>query len=281
MRVSSAVSIVKYLVSLLFCMFATSAFSDGGKADIWPDGKTCTVSLSYDDGLPVHYNDVAPLLNEHGIRATFYLSIRHLENFDKWKEIAKTGHELGNHSLFHPCRGSEGYETWLAEHYDLRQYTPGRFKDELFVANQFIDLLDGRNPRTYGNNCTDLTIGSGDKETPMDSTLEELFVASRGAITNRPVDPLAPVFTRLGHFSGDGKTFEQIREEIEQACSTEGWIIYMFHGIGSDSHNLHIDEDEHTKLIEWLDQERDSIWTAPVVDVASYLKNRQHKPSVH
>ncbi len=273
---------MKYFLNVLIFIFsavATSAESRTGEpnspgSDIWPNGKTCAVSLSYDDGLPAHYDIVVPTLNKHGIRATFYLSIRHLESFEKWKEISKSGHELGNHSLFHPCRGRDGYETWLAEYYDLRQYTPGRFRDELYVANQFIDLLDGGKPRTYGNNCTNLTIGSGDKEVPMDPILEELFVASRGAISNRPVDPLAPAFTRLGHFSGDGKTFEQIREEIEQARSVGGWIIYMFHGIGSDSHNLYIEENEHQKLIEWLHQERESIWTAPVVDVASYIKKK-------
>lgn len=239
--------------------------------DIWPNGAKCAVSLSYDDSLPVHHQRVAPLLEQHGLRGTFYLVVRPLESPDAWRGVAARGHELGNHSLFHPCRRDASMASWLPEYYDLADYTPGRFRDELAVANLVLDLLDGGRPRTYGNNCTQLTIGRGAQEQPMDPILAQLFVAARGNITNRPVDPARPVFTRLGHYSGDSKTFAQLRAEIEAARARGEWIIYMFHGVGAGTHNLFVDDSEHRQLIEWLDRERTSIWTAPVVDVAHHL----------
>ena len=265
---------ITYLLPILFAIAVPVASGSITPNPInpWPDQQACAVSLSYDDALPIHYQLVAPLLEEHGLRATFYLAIRNLESYDEWKRIAAAGHELGNHSLFHPCRSEAGYESWLPEYYDLRDYSPGRFRDELIVANKTIDLLDGGKERTYGNNCTNLTIGSGENEMPMDPILEELFVAARGTITNLPVNPNNPNFTRLGHYSGDSKTFEQMKQEIETAREQGGWIIYMIHGVGEGTHNLFIDKAEHQKLIEWLDSERATIWTAPVVDVAKYLK---------
>lgn len=271
---------------LLLLAIALSAVSspaaDAGatassRTTIWPQDTVCAVSLSYDDSVPVHHQRVAPLLEEHGLRGTFYLSIHNLENAEAWKVVAAQGHELGNHSLFHPCRREPpGNYAWLAADYDLADYSPRRFRDELALANRVIDLLDGGKPRTYGNNCTNLTIGRGDREQPMDPILAELFVAGRGAITNQPVDPAQPAFTRLGHYSGDGKTFVQLRAEIEGARARGAWIIYMFHGVGAGTHNLFIDDHEHRQLIAWLDQERSSIWTAPVVDIARHL---QAKPT--
>jgi sialate O-acetylesterase len=247
---------------------STSAF--------FPNGAVCAVSLSYDDSVPIHHQRVAPLLHAHGLHGTFYLSIHNLEGPEEWKKVAAQGHELGNHSLFHPCRREPpGNYAWLAEDYDLANYSPKRFRDELSVANKFIDLLDGGRPRTYGNNCTHLTIGRGDTLKPMDPILDDLFVAARGAITSEPVDPANPVFTRLGHYNGDGKTFEQLRAEIEAARARGAWIIYMFHGVGKETHNLFIDDEEHRKLVEWLDHERATIWTAPVVEVAQHLKTAQ------
>ena len=240
---------------------------------LWPHGTKAAVSLSYDDSVPVHHHTVAPLLEKHGLRGTFYLSVLTIENTEAWKSVAAQGHELGNHSLFHPCRRVKSFESWLPEYYDLADYTPGRFRDELRVADLVLDLLDGGKPRTYGNNCTTLTIGRGDDEQPMDPILEELFVAARGTITERPVDPRQPAFTRLGHFDGDGKTFAQLRAEIEDAHTRGEWVIYMFHGVGEGTHGLFVDDKEHRQLIEWLDQERDSIWTAPVVDVALHLQS--------
>jgi sialate O-acetylesterase len=247
---------------------STSAF--------FPNGAVCAVSLSYDDSVPIHHQRVAPLLHAHGLHGTFYLSIHNLEGPEEWKKVAAQGHELGNHSLFHPCRREPpGNYAWLAEDYDLANYSPKRFRDELSVANKFIDLLDGGRPRTYGNNCTHLTIGRGDTLKPMDPILDDLFVAARGAITSEPVDPANPAFTRLGHYNGDGKTFEQLRAEIEAARARGAWIIYMFHGVGKETHNLFIDDEEHRKLVEWLDHERATIWTAPVVEVAQHLKTAQ------
>ncbi|MGB1892738.1 MAG: polysaccharide deacetylase family protein, partial [Candidatus Latescibacterota bacterium] len=69
----------------------------------WPEGKRGAVSLTYDDALPVHYEHVAPLLEEHGLRATFYTNVLSLgANPEAWRQVAAQGHELGNHSIFHP-----------------------------------------------------------------------------------------------------------------------------------------------------------------------------------
>jgi peptidoglycan-N-acetylglucosamine deacetylase len=259
---------------------ATDVLAAGGRvsvdaAGVWPGGAACAVSLSYDDGVPAHHQRVAPLLERHGLSGTFYLMAKGLADTEAWKAVAARGHELGNHSLFHPCRRDAMNVSWLPDHYDLGGYTPERFRDELAVANLVLDLLDGGRPRTYGNNCTNLTIGRGEVEQAMDPILAELFVAARGAITNQPVDPAHPVYTRLGNFVGDGKTFAQLRAGTESACAGGGWSIYMFHGVGSGTHNLFIDETEHRQLIEWLDRQRAVIWTAPVVDVARHLKSRQ------
>ena len=73
----------------------------------WPEGKRGAVSLTYDDALPVHYERVAPLLEDHGLRATFYTNVLSLgANPEAWRQVAACGHELGNHSIFHPCRKS-------------------------------------------------------------------------------------------------------------------------------------------------------------------------------
>jgi hypothetical protein len=256
-------------IALLASIVVTAGSAESGR---WPHGATAAVSLSYDDSVPVHHLHVAPLLERHGLRATFYLSMWNLAEPEAWKAVARQGHELGNHSLFHPCRRHPGNAAWLSADYDLSAYSPKRFRDELALANKMIDLLDGGKPRTYGNNCTHLTIGRGADEQPMDPILAELFVASRGTITNTPVDPARPVITRLGHYSGDGKTFAQMRAEIEAARASGGWIIYMFHGVGPGTHNLFVADEEHAQLLAWLAQERATLWTAPVVEVALHLK---------
>ena len=42
----------------------------------WPHEIQGALSLTYDDGLPVHYSLVDPLLRQNGLRATFYAMIQ-------------------------------------------------------------------------------------------------------------------------------------------------------------------------------------------------------------
>ena len=245
----------------------------------WPDGKRCAVSLTYDDGLPVHYGRVGPLLESEGLRGTFYVpglsDVQH--HPECWRTLAAAGHELGNHSLFHPCRREpvEGY-AWLAPHYDLCDYTPKRWREELNLANLILHLIDGRTERSYGNNCCHTTIGRGDDEIPMDDILRERFVAARGPCISQISTPQNGTnLMQVGHFDGDAHTFGAIREDVERARDIGGWIVYMIHGVGEGTHSLYIDDAEHEKLIRWLGANRDTIWTAPFLDVARYVNQFQ------
>src|SRR5512139_4023686 len=102
----------------------------------WPVDQKCAVSLTYDDGLPVHYEYVGPALLEAGLRGTFNALIRSdpLQHPEAWRQLAQDGHELANHTLFHPCR-RKAEDTWLEKCYDLCDYTPSRLRAELEIAN--------------------------------------------------------------------------------------------------------------------------------------------------
>ena len=244
----------------------------------WPGGQKCAVSLTYDDGLPVHYEYVGPLLYEAGLRGTFNIPISFdpLSHPEKWRSLANDGHELGNHSLFHPCRRTPD-NTWLEEYYDLCDYTPERFRSELEIANLVLYLLDGKHERTYGNTCCDTTIGRGDREISMDDILKKLFIAARGPFNRQIADVRAPInLMQVGHFGADSQdmTYEDIQAEIKRAEEMGGWIVFMIHGVGKETHPLYIDKGAHEKLVAWLAANID-IWTAPFIEVAKYVKGFQ------
>jgi hypothetical protein len=240
----------------------------------WPEGKRGAVSLTYDDALPVHYEHVAPLLEEHGLRATFYTNVLSLgANPEAWRQVAARGHELGNHSIFHPCRKSPRHG-WLDAAYDLKTYTPRRWTDEMRAADIVLNLVDGRTKRSFGNTCCNTEIGEGETAHSLEPLIDELFVAGRGPLCDRTVTADGLNLAALGHFSGDARTFDALREEIEAGAALGGWTIYMIHGVGEGTHGLFIDPEEHRKLVEYLSGQTD-IWTAPLADVASHLRGQE------
>lgn len=60
------------------------------------------IALTFDDAPTKHSNEVVDLLNEKGIKATFYAIGQNIEqNPDEAKYIVENGNELGNHSYSH------------------------------------------------------------------------------------------------------------------------------------------------------------------------------------
>ncbi|MCG3147136.1 MAG: hypothetical protein PCFJNLEI_00573 [Verrucomicrobiae bacterium] len=242
----------------------------------WAGNHRGAVSLTYDDNLPVHHEVVAPLLASKGITGTFYLSGGSglTQSVDVWRKVAGLGHELGNHSLFHACRREppERYG-WLAPTYDLCQYTPQRWRDEIRIMNCLLQQIDGRAERTFGKPCGHATIGPAGSETRLDELILAMFPASRGGgqqdiITSGHID-----FANLNSVGGDGKTFEQLRPWIEKAEQQGGWLILTMHGVGAGvPHGLFIETDQHAALVDYLAANRERIWSASVLDVVKRLK---------
>ena len=106
----------------------------------------------------------------------------------------------------------------------------------------------------------------------MEPILSELFVAARGELTTRAVDPLKANFANLGAIAGDRKTAEAFTDEIELAAAQGRWLIYCFHGVGAGNHKHLVETEEHRRLCEFLVAAEERIWVAPVVDVALHLK---------
>ena len=251
---------------------------------IWPNGTRCAVSLTYDDALIAHYTHVGPELVRHGLRGTFYVPV--LSDLqvhpECWQALSAAGHELGNHTVFHPCRRDPPERfAWLAAAYDLCAYSPAQLRNELAVADLVLRLVDGKTQRTFGNTCCDATIGAGVDEQPMDSILAERFVAARGAMRNQ----LAVADGRLnlmnvGCFGVDGWSLAELTELVDRAGAMGGWAVLMIHGVGEGTHHMYVDSEVHRRFIALLAERRATTWVAPFIEVAGYLRARQADPVV-
>src|SRR5574341_1193422 len=80
----------------------------------WSSSFQGAISLTFDDGMRSHLDFAIPQMNARGLRGTFYLNPRGSEedasrplpwraSLAQWLPAYQAGHELGNHSLSHPC----------------------------------------------------------------------------------------------------------------------------------------------------------------------------------
>ncbi|UHG94249.1 polysaccharide deacetylase family protein [Spirosoma oryzicola] len=257
------------LFSLLFCVKGL-AFAQQ------PDwhGKKCAVALTYDDGLQVHLDNVIPVLDSLNLKGTFYLA----GNFpgvkarlNDWKKAANRGHELGNHTLFHPCAGGRPGREWVNPTYDLTTYTLPRIVDEIKMTNTLLQAIDGKTSRTFAFPCGDRMIGDKNYY----DVVKADFIAARG-VTSEMRKASEIDLGNVGCYAMNGQSGEEMIALVKQAMSTNSVLVFLFHGVGGE-HNLNVNLSEHNKLVRFLKQHEGNVWVAPFIDVAQSIKSVQAK----
>lgn len=262
-------SIKVYLGCLLLVFVSISGIAQ--VSNTW-NGRKCAVVLTYDDALNVHLDKVIPALDSLKLKATFYL-IGSSPNIDtrlkEWRAASKAGHELGNHSLNHPCDASLPGRGFAKGENDLSRYSVARAVKEIRIANTLLKAIDGKESRTFAYPCGDLRV----RDTMFYSQLLNDFVAARG-VTSDYNDSKTADLTNLNAFNQVASTGEHMIELVRQAQNSGTCIVFLFHGVGG-GHNLNVALNEHKKLIKYLADHQKEIWVAPMVDVAKYMKDRK------
>lgn len=234
----------------------------------WPDQFTSAVILTYDDGLDGHLDVAVPALDAHGFHGTFYCTGKSYSLFnrmDEWRAIIESGHELGNHSLFHPCDGER--LDWVPEEYDLNTYTITQIRDELALANTLMKAVDGNDVRTYGYTCSDY-LADGDS---FKGVVQELFLAARsdGPIPTS-MEEVDPWF--VPSWGVNDPTGEELIAYVKEAQEKGTIAVFMFHSVGGGY--LNVTAEAHEQLLGYLDENRDEIWTENFITVMSHVKDQ-------
>src|ERR1700754_2277189 len=148
-------------IIILLCFFTLTVTANAQKAALW-NNKACAVVLTYDDAIDAALDNVIPALDSLNLRGTFYLigsSPALAARMPEWRKAAAHGHELGNHSLYHPCDGSLPGRGFVTPETDLSKYTIARAVKEIRMNNTLLKAIDGKSTRTFAYPCGDLTIG--------------------------------------------------------------------------------------------------------------------------
>jgi sialate O-acetylesterase len=256
---------------LLIPFLITASIARAQNTQVW-NNKQCAVVLTYDDAIDVDLDNVLPALDSFKFKGTFYLigsSPVVDKRMNEWRLAAKHGHELGNHSLFHPCDGSLPGRSFVGPDNDLSKYTVNRAVDEIRINNTLLKAIDGKNERTFAYPCGDLKAGGVFFYTQ----LRKDFAGARGVTgalqTIEKVD-----LDNIDSFAINGQSAEYMTGLVKKAMESHTLLVFLFHGVGG-GHNLNVGLKEHSALLHFLKQNGKSIWIAPMVDVAKYIRQYQ------
>ena len=216
-----------------------------------------TVVLTYDDALPSQLNHALPELDAAGLKATFFLSTVHAADVSRWRAVAQAGHELGNHTIFHPCAAAK----FPADpRFTSEAYTPAGMIREVAQQETLLRALDGRAHHGFATPCGEHVVGAGE------DYLEPLRAAhlvdyTRGVSMSDAEVCAGPAAADPMHVPargfGEGTTLAELVAFARAAEASGGWAVYLFHGIGGD--HLSVDDATHRAFVRWLRTHRRTI----------------------
>lgn len=237
------------------------------------NGKKCAVVITYDDAIDQHLDNAIPVLDSLGLKATFYVtafSQSMQARLNDWKKLATKGHELGNHTLYHPCIGGKGRE-WVKPEYDMNNYTVKRMVDEIRMTNLFLQALDGKTRRTFAFTCGDMKIG----DSSFINAMKNDFVAARAV--RKQMHKIQEIdLLNLDCYMVNGETGTQMIDWVRKAVETNSLLVILFHGVGGGN-ALNVSLPAHREFLQYLKKNEKDIWIAPMLDVAEYIRASQIK----
>ena len=262
-------------MKIAFLFFISLYFSYSSIAqnnNPWRGKKACVV-LTYDDGYDQQLDNAVPILDSLKLKATFYLSVYFpavRDRLPEWKKVAAKGHELGNHTLYHPCNGGKGRE-WVSKEYDLRDYSVKKITDEIRMTNVFLHEIDGKTRRTFAFTCGDMKV----QDSFYINGMKNEIVAARAVRSEMHRINEIDLYN-IDCYMVNNNTADQMIEWVKKAVETNSLLVILFHGVGGGN-SLDVSLTEHRKFLQYLKTNERDLWIAPMIQVADFIKAKNNK----
>ncbi|MDB4919798.1 polysaccharide deacetylase family protein [Mucilaginibacter sp.] len=254
--------------NLTLCLLLLSCMASAQQKNPWPHHKKAVIVLTYDDALDSQLKTAIPQLDVHNFKGTFFLTGElNSITISKWRAAAAEGHELANHTLFHPCLSETMPDNPAnaAENYSIYQIIR-----EIYTMNNFLYALDGKSSRTYAYPCTETEVGG---KSYVDSLRKSGLIkyarvgGDTEAVINdfKKLDPLqVPSYGLDDSTSGD-----KLIAFVKKVEQSGGMGVFMFHGIGADY--ITTSTEAHKELLNYLAINRKEIWVATFQQAMDYI----------
>ena len=232
----------------------------------WPSGQRLAISLSFDDARLSQIDAGLRLFETLDCKASFYLSLPTMKKrIAGWKEIARQGHEIGNHSTAHACTGNYRF-TRALEDFDLAEMAI-----DLDNANREIEENTGVKAVSFAYPCGQKFVGRGKAARSYIPLVAERFESGRGYLDEMPNVPEVCDLAQLMGTGFDGTDWATVQGLIEKSAKAGSWIVFVGHEIGKSAHQT-TDIDMLKRLVDYTKNPANGIWVDTVGRIGKYVK---------
>lgn len=221
----------------------------------WGNFSTAAVSFTFDDNLPNQFDIALPIFDRYGFKATFYPTIKDIDDWQHLIDAATNGHEIGSHTI---------------EHQLLPSCNPEKIDSELSQSQAIINQHIGN------NSC--LTIAYPYCGQVDSATVCKYYIAAR--ICDNHIEPATPLHYHaissfgIGSESSQYKTANSVISVFEQAKQKAGWCSLLIHEIDNGNGYSPFPSASLDSTLNYLALHEDHFWVATFADVVKYTYER-------
>lgn len=217
------------------------------------NGYKAALSLTFDDGVPAHWEIAAPELEHRGLRGTFFVVAGRAQGLEGWKRLVHGGHEVANHSISHK-RVKD-----LASGEDVQQVVEAKriLEEALKVpihtfAYPFTETTPGLKKAARANHFLSRG-GQGNYYWTPDQEPDWSEVPSQVAMSAFP----------LSLYEG----------WVQETLRTKSWTVLQLHGIEGGGEGWQpMPRAIFDGLLDLIASQKNRIWVAPFAEVGAYWK---------
>jgi hypothetical protein len=230
---------------------------------VWPDRHRAAISLAFDDARASQLSCGLPLLDRLGVCATFFVLPEAVARTkSEWRRVVARGHEIGNHTVTHPCSANFAWSRGNA----LERMTVADFRSEVSEANRQLRRVLGLEPTVFAYPCGHTFVGQGLNTQSLVPLIAEMFDVGRtfnDVVANSLAD-FDPAQTAC--VNSDEKTFVALLPTLEAAVADSAWLVLGGHEIGyaADYETTQVGTIE--AVVSWC--RRNGVWIDTIGNVA-------------
>lgn len=215
--------------------------------------------MTFDDGFPSQFDNAFPLLQQYGLKATFF-KFSSDPNENNIVALAADGQEIGSHGI------SDTSLVGLASY--LQRY-------QLETSKLSLEALTGQEVTTFA-------YPYGAYDAGVVANTELYYIAARTADTASPaaLNGTSPGLYELAviapndNGTGDPNVIGYLQDSVDLAVAQNRWAIVQFHDIGIAGGYDSVSSEVFGAYADHLVANEPNIWVAPMGIVSEYIYER-------
>ena len=216
------------------------------------NGYKAALSLTYDDGDPIHLDVAVPEMAKRSIHGTFFIIEGKLERGEEWKDVPSKGQEIGNHTVTHR---------------HTSELKPEDEKNEVEEAKTKLEKYFGVPVVTFAYPFVEISPG-------LRKWVEADDFIARGGGGNAYLTPdMDPDWFNIpSQITMTSYAYETYKNWVDQDLAAGAWTVLMIHAIEGSNWYQPIPKKTYLQFLDYLALNQKTLWVAPFGEVGAYWR---------